>query len=173
MGEGFLKEKDEKDLITEMKRFRSAAIGTSVTSLPESGYERISHHTLSEHEKKAFSLKSKLEKQIEPRIYINEKVDEFIRSGGLNRYIILQQEFVHEPSAEDPNQFRFGTKHISIVHNAKDDELYVTNDETGCDGLHQMDQRLSQSTRLHEWINKNGSNEMRKLLARISQKKRS
>merc|ERR1712173_492250 len=113
------------------------------------------------------------EKQISPKININEKVDEFIRSGGLNRYIISQSEFVHQPSEEDPNQFKFGTKLISIVYNAKDNELYVTNDETGCDGLHQMDQRLSQLTRLQDWINKNGSNEMRKLLARISQKKRS
>ena len=164
--EGFLKDKDEKDLITEMKRFRSAAIVTSVTSLPEGGYQQISHHALSEHEKKAISLKSKLEKQISPKVNINEKVDEFIRSGGLHRYPIMQQEFVFEPSENDQNRFRFGTKFISISLNAKDNELYVKNDG--------MDQRLPNSPMvlLEDWIIKNGSNEMRKLLARISQKKK-
>ena len=158
--EGFLKEKNEKDIITEMKRFRSAAIVTSVTSLGEDGGEEISYHKLSEHERKAMSLKSKFEKQLNSDININEKVDEFIKSGGLKRYPILEQEFVYEPTEIENNRFRFGTKYLFIHYNIKQNKLYVINGNT------------SQQLLLTDWIAKNGSNEMRKLLAKISKKKK-
>jgi len=163
--EGFLKDKNEKDIIAEMKRFRSAAIVTSITSLSDDGDQTISYHQLSEHERKALSLKSKFEKQFNSEININEKVDEFIRSGGLKRYPIMEQEFIHEPTDSDHNRFRFGTKFVSISYNTKDHELYVKNDQNGTF-------TTSPSQLLQDWINKNGSHEMRKLLAKVSQKKK-
>eukprot|EP00486_Rosalina_sp_Unknown_P016128 CAMPEP_0201595098 /NCGR_PEP_ID=MMETSP0190_2-20130828/192215_1 /ASSEMBLY_ACC=CAM_ASM_000263 /TAXON_ID=37353 /ORGANISM="Rosalina sp." /LENGTH=552 /DNA_ID=CAMNT_0048054969 /DNA_START=5 /DNA_END=1659 /DNA_ORIENTATION=- len=127
--EGFLKDKNEKDLVTEMKRFRTAAIVTSVTSLPDDGGQGISYHKLSEHERKAISLKSKFAKQLNSEININEKVDQFIKSGGLKRYPILEQEFVYEPTETESNRFRFGSKYLNIWYNTKRDELYVVEHE--------------------------------------------
>eukprot|EP00484_Ammonia_sp_Unknown_P020749 CAMPEP_0197024226 /NCGR_PEP_ID=MMETSP1384-20130603/4826_1 /TAXON_ID=29189 /ORGANISM="Ammonia sp." /LENGTH=532 /DNA_ID=CAMNT_0042452575 /DNA_START=42 /DNA_END=1640 /DNA_ORIENTATION=- len=164
--EGFLKEKNEKDLITEMKRFRSAAIVTSVTALSENGDSEISYHQLSEHERKAISLKSRFATQMNVEVNVQEKVDEFIRSGGLRRWPILEQEFVYDPSEEDANRFRFGSRYISLFFNSKHAELYVTND-----GSEKGEVLLPQL--LQDWIQKNGSMEMRKLLAKVAQKKKS
>eukprot|EP01084_Bolivina_argentea_P079057 143464_1 len=158
--EGFLNDKPQKDIVAEMKRFRSAAIVTSITSLSDDGDRGISYHELSEHERQAISIKTKFEKKINAEFDINEKVDEFIRSGGLKRYPILEQEFMYEPSDAKENRFRFGSKYICISYNVKRNELYVKNEDSGSTQL------------LQEWIAKNGSNEMRKLLAKISKKKK-
>merc|ERR1712243_187638 len=139
--EGFLKEKNEKDIVSEMKRFRSAAIVTTISSLNEQSNDKLAYHELNEYEKKAISLKSKFERQLESDTAIHEKVDEFIRSGGLKRYPIMEQEFVYEPIAADKNRFRFGTKYISISFNMKHDALYV-----------KYEQEPSQL--LQEWITK-------------------
>lgn len=157
--EGFLKEKNEKDLVTEMKRFRTAAIVTSVTSLPEDGGQGLSYHKLSEHERKAISLKSRVEKRMNIEINISEKVDEFVKSGGLKRYPILEQEFVYQPTQTENNRFRFGTKYVNIWYNTKRNELYVVENE-----------KASQA--LSEWLSKNAPIEMRKLLAKVAKKKR-
>ena len=92
-------------------------------------------------------------------ININEKVDEFIKSGGLKRYPILEQEFVYQPTETENNRFRFGTKYLNIWYNMKRKELYVVEHEKS-------------SQTLSEWLSKNAPIEMRKLLAKVSQKKK-
>lgn len=156
--EEFLKDKKEGDIVSELKRFRSAAIITTVSTLNEESNHKLAYHELNEYEKKAIALKSKFERQLDTDTSIHEKVDEFIRSGGLKRYPIMEQEFVYEPTEEDCNRFRFGSKHISISFNVKRDKLYVKTEE----GV-QL---------LQEWINKNSASEMRKLLARVSRKRK-
>ena len=157
--EGFLSDKNEQDIVSEMKRFRSAAIITTVSSLTEQSDRKLSYHELNEYEKKAISLKSKFERQLDSDTAIHEKVDEFIRSGGLKRYPIMEQEFKYEPVETDHNRFRFGTKHISISYHVKRDELYVKMDGDA-------------SVLLQEWISKNSASEMRKLLAKVSRNRK-
>ena len=157
--EGFLKGKQERDIVAEMKRFRSAAIITKVSSLNEQSGHQLAYHQLNEYEKKAISLKSKFERQLDSDTAIHEKVDEFIRSGGLKRYPIMEQEFVYEPTDTNSNRFRFGSKYITISYSLKHDTLYAK----GEDGPPLL---------LEEWIGKNSASEMRRLLARVSRKRK-
>jgi len=157
--EGFLKDKKEGDIVSEMKRFRSAAIITTVSSLTDGSESKLAYHELNQYEKKAIALKSKFERQLDSKTTIHEKVDEFVRSGGLKRYPIMEQEFEYEPTETDKRRFRFGTKYISISYHVKRDELFVKAPDGG-------------SQRLQEWISKNSASEMRKLLAKVSRNRK-
>jgi len=170
--EAHLSDKHDTELVTQMKRFRSAAIITSVTALPDDGGQGISYHELSEHERHAIQLKGKLERKIySERNKVNitrDKVDEFIRSGGLRRFPVMESEFVYAANCNEQqndirNRFRFGTKYINIEYQVKQNELFVVKENGTI---------LASPTILQDWIQKNAAIEMRKKLLKVSQKKK-
>ena len=85
------------------------------------------------------------------------KKNEFIKSGGLKRYPILEREFVFEPTETESNRFRFGTKYLNIWYNTKRDELYVVE--------HEKSSKL-----LSDWITKNAPIEMKAFDQSITEK---